>query len=256
MVTLGSIVYPIIFVRLEPSLGFGWATRVIAFIMLGTSIVTVTGIRARREPPPERRKVYDVESFRDAPFVCFCLSLCFGFMGLYVLYFYIELYAMQECHMGEDLAPYTIAMANAGAALGRLGPNYLADTSGPMNFYIPFIFVTGLLAFCWIAVHSSAGLIVFSVTYGFFSASLVSLIGPITVEISTENSDMIGTRLGMALAFGGVGLLIGSPIAGALLTSRGWIGQQVWSGSLVMACGICLLCVRVLKYGWSLRTRA
>lgn len=224
--------------------------------MLGTSIVTVAGIRQRKEPPLKRRKVYDVESFRDAPFMCFCLSLCFGFMGLYVLYFYVELYAMQECHMGETLAPYTIAMANAGAALGRLGPNYLADRTGPLNFYIPFIFVTGLLAFCWMAVHNSAGLMIFSVVYGFFSASLVSLIGPITVEISTKTSDVIGTRLGMALAFGGVGLLIGSPIAGALLTSHGWVGQQAWAGSLVMASGTCLFCVRGLKYGWTTRTRA
>ena len=91
--------------------------------MLGTSIVTVAGIKSRKEPPPKRRKVYDLESFRYPPFVCFCLSLCFGFMGLYVLYFYVELYALQECHMGENLAPYTIAMANAGATLGRLGPN-------------------------------------------------------------------------------------------------------------------------------------
>ena len=224
--------------------------------MLGTFIVTVAGIKSRKEAPPKRRKVYDLESFRDPPFVCFCLSLCFGFMGLYVLYFYVELYALQECHMGENLAPYTIAMANAGATLGRLGPNYLADTAGPLNSYLPFIFVTGLLAFCWIAVHSSAGLIVFSVIYGFFSASMVSLIGPITVEISTETSDMIGTRLGMALAFGGTGLLIGSPIAGALLTTHGWIGPQVWAGSLVMACGTCLLCVRGLKYGLTNRTRA
>ena len=177
-------------------------------------------------------------------------------MGIYVLYFYIVLYATQECHMDETLAPYTIAILNAGAALGRLGPNYLADTSGPLNFYIPFIFASGLLAFCWMAVHSSAGLIVFAIVYGFFSQSLVSLIGPITVEISKENSEVIGTRLGMALAVGGVGLLTGSPIAGALLTSRGWIGQQVWAGSLIMASGACLFCVRVSKYGWRLGTRA
>lgn len=177
-------------------------------------------------------------------------------MGIYVLYFYLELYAVQECHMGADLAPYTIAMANAGAALGRLGPNYLADRSGPLNFYIPHLFATGVLAFCWMAVRSSAGLMAFSVVYGFFSASLVSLIGPITVEISKETSDVIGTRLGMALAFGGVGLLVGSPVAGALLNGQGWIGLQVWAGSLVMVSGTCLLCVRVLKYGGRARVRA
>ena len=224
--------------------------------MLGTSTITVAGIKSRKEPPPKRRKIYDTDSWQDVPFVFFCLSLCFGFMDLYVLYFYVELYAVQECHMSETLAPYTIAIANAGAAFGRLGPNYLADKSGPLNFYLPFILVTGLLAFCWMAVHSPTGLIVFSMVYGFSSASLISLLGPITVELSMNSADVIGTRLGMALASGGAGLLIGSPIAGALLTSRGWSGLQLWAGSLVMACGICLFCVRGLKYGWMSRTRA
>jgi len=242
--------------RLEPSVGFGWAIRIIAFVMLGTSMVSVVGIRTRIEPPRKRRKFYDTRSFRDPSFMYFCLSMCFGFMGVYVLYFYVELYATQECHMSEGLAPYTIAIANAGAALGRFGPNYLADKAGPLNVLIPFTFVSGLLAFTWTAVHSSAGLIVFSILYGYFSASFVSLIGPITVEISTESSDVIGTRLGMVLAFAGVGLLIGSPVAGALLTSYGWIGQQAWSGSLVMASGICLICVRGSKYGWTKTARA
>lgn len=76
------------------------------------------------------------------------------------------------------------------------------------------------------------------------------------MEISAETSEVIGTRLGMALAFGGVGLLVGSPIAGAFLNSRGWIGLQVWAGSLVMVSGICLLGVRVLKYGWRAGIRA
>ena len=99
-----------IFVRLEPSLGFWWAIRKIAFIMLVTSTVTVAGIKPRKEPPPKRRKVYDTKSFQDFPFVFFCLSLCFGFMGIYVLYFYVELYAVQECHMSETLAQYTVAI--------------------------------------------------------------------------------------------------------------------------------------------------
>ena len=182
--------------------------------------------------------------------------MAFGFMGLYILYFYVKLYALQECPMDRTLAPYTITLTNAGATILRQGPNYQADKTRPLNLYIPFIFMTGLLAFSWIAVHSPAGLVVFSVIYGFFSASLVSLMGPIVVEISTETSDVIGTRLGMALAFGGVGLLIGGPIAGALLTGAGWMGLQVWAGALVMVSGACLFCVRVLEDGWTSRSRA
>lgn len=245
------------FTRLETSLGFRWATRIIGFVMLATSTITVVGIKARTKPPLERRRIYDRESFRDPPFVYFCISMCLGFMGIYVLYFYIELYATQECHMRLDLAPYTIPLANAGAALGRLVTNTLADKVGPLNLYIPSTLICGALAFCWMAVHSSAGIVVFAIVYGFFSASFVSLMGPIVVEISAETPpELIGTRLGMVLTFAGIGLLIGSPIAGTILTTHGWVGQQAFAGSLVLASGFSLLGVRGSRYGWAVKIRA
>ena len=250
------MIYPIVFTRIEPSLGFRWASRIIAFIMIATSIVSVLGIKARVTPTAERRKIFDIASFRDPTFVYFCLSMCLGFMGIYILYFYVELYAIQECRMSKRLAPYTVAMVNAGSAFGRVLPSYLADKVGPLNLYIPFTLITGLLAYCWIAVGSPAGLIFFSVLYGVFSGPFVSLIGPTVVEISAKTPELIGTRLGMALAFAGVGLLIGSPVAGAIVESHGWVGQQVFAGSLVVASGLCLLAVRTSKTGLSMNARA
>ena len=116
--------------------------------MIATSIITIIGIKARVTLSVERRRIFDTASFRDPPFVYFCLSMCLGFMGIYILYFFIELYAIQECHMSESLALYTVAMVNAGSAFGRILPSYLANKVGPLNFYIPSTLITGLLAFC------------------------------------------------------------------------------------------------------------
>lgn len=59
---------------------------------------------------------------------------------------------------------------------GRLLPTYLADRYfGPLNTLIPFVFVAGLLIFCWIAVTSTLGLIAFSVVYGVFGAGIQAL---------------------------------------------------------------------------------
>ena len=80
--------------------------------------------------------------------------------------------------------------------------------------------------------------------------------GPIVVEISTHTPKLIGTRMGMAFAFAGLGLLIGSPIAGAILTKYGWVGVRAFAGSLVVASGCSLLGVRGAKYGWVVRRRA
>ncbi len=87
----GAVVYPVVFARLEPSVGFRWATRAIAFMMLATSIVTVAGVRQRTQPTLNRSALFDTASFRDAPFIHFSLGVFFDFMGIYVLFFYVEL---------------------------------------------------------------------------------------------------------------------------------------------------------------------
>ena len=253
---LGAVIYPIVFAQVQPRLGFRWATRILGFIAMVTSVISVAGIKSRNKRAAKRRRVVDLMSFRDTSYGMFCLGLLFGFMGLYILFFYIELFALQECHMAGELASYTLVVVNASSTFGRVLPNYIADKIGPLNVHIPFTLITGLLAFCWQAVHSSAGLLVFGVFYGFFSGTFVSLIGPIVSGLSVRTPHLIGTRLGMAASFAGVGLLVGNPIAGAILESGGWVGLQVWAGSLIVASGLCVLCARALRFGWGVRVRA
>ena len=45
--SLAGIIYSIVFHRLEPMIGFSWATRVIAFIMLGTLLIPLAVMRVR-----------------------------------------------------------------------------------------------------------------------------------------------------------------------------------------------------------------
>jgi predicted MFS family arabinose efflux permease len=252
----GAVVYPVVFARLEPSVGFRWATRAIAFMMLATSIVTVAGVRQRTQPTLNRSALFDTASFRDAPFIHFSLGVFFDFMGIYVLFFYVELYGLQVCHMNSNLAAYLLAIVNAGSLFGRLIPNYMADKVGPLNIHVPFAFVTALLAFSWIAVRDAAGLVVFGVLYGFFSGTFVSLPGPIVVGISMDFPKLIGTRLGMSMRCAGIGLLVGSPVAGVIFDKHGWVGLQAWAGSLITISALCMLSARGAKFGWALRTTA
>jgi len=224
--------------------------------MIATSIVTVVGVRQRTQPSLNRSKIFDIASFRDAPFIYFSLGVFFGFMGIYVLFFYVELYGLQECHMDSNLATYLLAIVNAGSLFGRLIPNYLADRVGPLNIHVPFAFVAALLAFSWIAVRDTASLIVYGVFYGFFSGTFVSLPGPIVVGISKDFPKLIGTRLGMSMGCAGIGLLIGSPVAGAILDKHGWVGLQAWAGSLITISALCMLRARGTKFGWALGTLA
>lgn len=246
---LGGVLYPIIFRQLQPRVGFGWATRAIAFIILVTMFLPLLGMRLRTPSSTKRRDFLDLTAFKAKPYLVFCVGTFFGFMGIYVTFFYIQLYALEQTDMDTNLSSYLLSIINATSTLGRLIPNFFADKVGPLNIQIPFAFITAILCFGWIGIKDKAGLIVFCALYGFFCGSFVSLPG-ITVVTLSPNLRTIGIQLGMALTISGCGLLIGEPIAGALLRGQsGWIGLQAWCGILLIISGLFSLAARILKVG-------
>ena len=223
--------------------------------MLGTSVVSLAVMKQRFQAPT-RRALLDFGAFRDTPYLLFSLGLVFGFMAIYVVFFYVQLYAIQVCGTNTNLAFYMLAIINAGSTFGRLIPNFYADKTGPLNMQIVFAFVASLLTLCLIGIRNTSGLIVFCALYGFFTGTFVSLPGPTTASLSSDLSTL-GTRMGMALSSAGFGLLIGSPIAGViLLDARSWVGLQLWSGALLAISGSCMLAARIVKVGTKVKVKA
>lgn len=244
-----AIIYPVIINQLQPQIGFGWTVRTIAFIMLGTSVITLPFMR-QRIPAPAVRKPFDLAAFKERPYLFANFGVFFGFMGIYIPFFYSEIYAKSVCKASDNIAFYLLAIINGGSVLGLLVPNFLADRTGPLNMQIVFGLVAAILAFCWISIRNTGGIIAFAILYGFFSGTFVSLAGPIMVSLS-PNYATVGTRMGMALGSSGVGLLIGSPIAGAILRNHGWSGLQAWCGALLTLSYLSMLSARLAKVGYS-----
>ena len=149
-----------------------------------------------RTIPDSRRKFLDLPAFKEPPYALFVLGNFLGFMGLYVVFFYVQTYAIQENITNENMAFYLLSVLNAGSVFGRIIPNFIADRTGPLNMIIPCALMSGVLALCLIAAHSIAPVIVICALYGFFSGSFVSLPPTILVHL-TANRAMIGTRMGM-----------------------------------------------------------
>jgi len=91
--SIGSVIYPIVFRKLRPKIGFGWATRVIGFIGLGMLAISIIVMKTRLPPPKKSRAIVDMAAFRSGLFVLFSAGLFFTFMGLYVPFFDIVVYA-------------------------------------------------------------------------------------------------------------------------------------------------------------------
>jgi predicted MFS family arabinose efflux permease len=193
--SLGGVIYPIVFQRLQTTIGFPWATRVIGFIALFGLIISNLTLRVR-VIPDSRRKFLDLPAFKEPAYALFVLGTFLGFMGLFVVFFYVQSYAIETKIASENTGSYLLAILNAGSVFGRIIPNFIADRVGPMNMIVPCALVSGVLCLCLIAVHSLAPVIVICALYGFFSGSFVSLPPTILVHL-TSNRAMIGTRMGM-----------------------------------------------------------
>ncbi|KAJ5982839.1 MFS general substrate transporter [Penicillium waksmanii] len=243
--SLGGIIYPIVFARLQPRIGFGWATRVIAFLMLGMMLICIAVMRVR-VLPPQKRRLLEPRAFLELPFTMFNLGEFFGFMGLYIPFFYVGSYATSKGGMSASLAFYMLPIMNAGSVFGRIIPNFLADKTGPLNMLLPCALISALLAYCWIAITDMPGIIIYCILYGFFSGTFVSL-PPTTVVSLSPSLQVVGTRMGMSFFFAGLGLLVGTPVAGAILQSYGWLGTQLFCACCVVVAAAAMMVARLTK---------
>ncbi|KAK7750435.1 hypothetical protein SLS62_007624 [Diatrype stigma] len=238
---IAGIVLPIVFSSLEPRIGAPWATRAIAFILLGVSAVPLAFLRTRVPPAKHHRRIVDPTAFRDLPFLTFTAGGFFAFIALYIPFFYIELFTAEHRLAPAGFPPsYMVTLMNAGSVVGRLLPPYIADkTRQPALIMASSALLSAILAFAWLGIrHSFAGVAAFAVIYGAVSGGVVSMQSAGTFSL-TRDMSKVGTRLGMTCFAAGIALLIGTPIAGVILGS-GKGGMQ-WNGVIGFSADLLLV---------------
>lgn len=154
--SVGGVLYPIILNRLIPMIGFGWAVRVCAFIMLLTQVVAIVYLKPRLPARPLRGQTFfDLAAFKDPIYDLVTFGLFLGFWGLYSPFFYAESFALYH-HLGSTLSFYTLPIMNAASTLGRILPSesprsHYDQTDRIIDFYADKI---GCLNVC-LKIHDS-----------------------------------------------------------------------------------------------------
>ncbi|KAF3402236.1 Riboflavin transporter MCH5 [Talaromyces pinophilus] len=259
--SVGGVIFPIIIRRLIVTVGFPWAVRTMAFIMLAILGIGIALLRPRL-PPRKSGPIIDLAAFKDPAYTTFVIGLALGFMAFFIPFFYAESYAL---NIGADtnISFYLLSIMNAAGMIGRLLPNAIADKVGSLNVIIPCAFLSGIIILSWISVHHLGNLIATSVFYSFFSGGLMALPPSVLVALS-PNLAQIGVRVGMALSVSSLGVLIGSPIAGAILSSQSrsngpdvpgaldYTGTLAFTGVVLLVCGVFMTGTRVIKKGFRL----
>ncbi|SMR54570.1 unnamed protein product [Zymoseptoria tritici ST99CH_1E4] len=253
----GGIIYPLIFTYTQPTLGFPWAVRIIGLIATCTLLIPIVVIRPRPRPSPLRphtfstylSTIHSILTSSSLPFNLLNLATFFGFVGQYIPYFFISQFATSH---NLSFHQHLLLLLNLGSIPGRILPSLLADRHfHPLTILTLTTTCATILAFSWIAIRTSTpGLIAWCLLYGFFSGAFVSLQGAAVASMTTDMKT-IGTRFGVNMFAGALGILIGSPVGGAIFPTS-WAGAQVFTGG-------CLACATVFVAGtgwvWGRRRR-
>lgn len=117
-------------------------------------------------------------------------------------------------------------------------------------------FLTGAVLLCNLAVKSEAGIICTAVFIGFFSGIFIAT-PPLLFVSLTKDKSKIGTRMGMAFALLGTGVLAGGPGSGGVLQrnthSLDWTGTWTYGGVFTLGSGVCFLIMRIWLAGFKIQ---
>ncbi|KAH6903251.1 major facilitator superfamily domain-containing protein [Coprinopsis sp. MPI-PUGE-AT-0042] len=245
---LGGMLHPIMLNKwFHGSLGFHDGVRASAGLTTGVLLVSLLLMRPRNLPKKEvgPSAFSNLKTFsRDVPYVITVFGTVCMLAGLYFPIYFIQLNSV-KIGIGSSLAFYTITILNGSSILGRILPTLFVSRFGPFNVLIFIALMCAVLEFCTLAVKDAAGTVVYAIMFGFFSGAYISLLPPAITSLAHSQSE-IGSRLGLCFTFTGIGGLVGTPIAGALLTS-----QYIFWRPVVFA-GICvttgLLCFVTTRF--------
>jgi len=239
--SIGGVIFPVMVNRLIPRVGFGWTMRAVAFIiLLGVALAAAT-IRSNRAHNPTSFNIRTyITPLKDKRFVLLCLSMTLFSFGLFLPFNFIPL-AAQSLGMSVELSVYSIAILNAVSVFGRILPGFIADKFGRFNLMMICTSVSAILTLAlWLPGHNNAAALCFAAFFGFFSGCYISLTPALVVEVSPPQD--IGHRTGILYFFISIGVLTGSPIAGALVDANG--GQYTYLkifASVTMLAGAVLI---------------
>jgi predicted MFS family arabinose efflux permease len=240
LVLTQAVVFPAIAQSLLYRIGFAWTIRIMGFVMLAIAAI-VLPFSCPRPQPRVSQPWIDKTAFREAPYVLFCAGIFFCFWGLFFAYYYVRPYGQEILHTTQSTSFTLLLVINSFGIPGRFIPAILADRFfGPLNVIIPFMFITGFLLYCWIAITSIPGFYVWVAVYGFFAGGCQSLF---QASVSSfANAENAGVRIGMVCTIVSFACLSGPPIAGKLVEGFGgqYLHAQLFGASVLVA-GSCFL---------------
>ncbi|KAF8456595.1 major facilitator superfamily domain-containing protein [Terfezia claveryi] len=253
--SIGGIVFPLVFQKLIPIIGFPWACRIVGFIQLALLIPANILVRSRLKPLPDAKASIDLAALLEPTFALTTFGVFLIEWGIFVSLTYLTSYAI-NAGMEESFAYQLLSIFNAGSALGRWLPNYAADIFGRFNVLVLttlscFITILGL----WLPSGDGGEktknmLIAFAILHGFGSGSGIGLT-PVCVGQICRTEDY-GKRYGTCYSLASFASFTGIPLAGSIISNYHSYTGLIWfDAASYMGAVLLFSAARVVGAGWS-----
>jgi MFS family permease len=254
--SLGGVVFPLMLQSLFTRVGWGWAIRILGFLCLTLTVAANFLIRSRLPPKKDASVHPDPRIFLNKPFALTTVAVfCLEF-ALFIPLTYISSYALAQ-GFSQAFSYQILTILNVGSVFGRVFPGWYADIIGPFNANMISVVVTIVACFgIWLPVgHTTPGLVVFALLFGFASGSNISLV-PVAIGRLCRTQEY-GRYYATCYTIVSIACLIGIPIAGKILTAchgHYW-GLIVTTGSIYVAALVAFMGAKVAAVGWNVRAK-
>lgn len=253
--SVGGIAFPMMLNALYGKVGFTWALRTYGLLCLGlmaASIALVTGRRDQLPRPPKvahigetkwqhfkrlTNKAVDFSALKSLDFLLCTLAISLSDLSLVCTLTYFPSF-VTSIGFTETQANTSLTIMNAMGIAGRFIPGYIADRIGCFNVMTVMMTMTSLSVLClWLgwalSSQSITSIWVFSIVYGFFNSSVLSLCPSCIAAISPTRD--FGKRYGTAYCITGIFVLCGMLIGGVILDSETLSSYRYFA----LYCGLC-----------------
>jgi MFS family permease len=173
--------------------------------------------------------------------------------ALFIPLTYISSYALSK-GFSETFSFQILTYLNVGSVFGRLLVGYWADSVGAFNANMisVCISIVANLAIWLPAGHTTPGLIIYALLFGFSSGSNISLT-PVAIGTLCKTQNY-GRYYATCYTIVSIACLVGVPIAGRILVNNGgdYWGLIVFTGCIYVGSLTAFMAAKISVVGWHL----
>ena len=204
---------------------FGWRRTDISFGIGGTVLLLICAALVERPPLGIGGHEVSVgQAIRTRAFGLLYLNSFLSSFALFVPFVYLPAYA-HDHGASEVAAAALVGLIGGASVVGRLGLGALADRLGAITLLkICYLVLASSFAIWLLGGESYSTLIVFALVLGAGYGGFVALSPAVLAELFGVRR--LGTMMGLMYTSGGIGALLGPPIAGLIID---WTETYRWA---------------------------